>query len=82
MATIGTFTQTKDGFTGTIRTLALNVKAKIVPDEHKSNEAAPDYRVFSGTVELGEGWKRTAKNGEQRAYVSLKLDDGRGIPRE
>ena len=75
MATIGTFTQTKDGFTGTIRTLALNAKAKIVPDEHKSNEAAPDYRVFSGTVELGAGWKRTAKNGEQRAYVSLKLDD-------
>ncbi len=75
MATIGTFTSTKDGFTGTIRTLALNVKAKIVPDEHKSNEAAPDYRVFSGTVELGAGWKRTAKNGEQREYVSLKLDD-------
>ena len=51
MATIGTFTQTKDGFTGTIRTLALNVKAKIVPDDHKANEAAPDYRVFSGTVD-------------------------------
>ena len=65
MATIGTFTQTKDGFTGTIRTLALNVKAKIVPDEHKANEAAPDYRVFSGTVELGAGWSappRTASN--------------------
>ena len=50
-------------------------KAKITPDEHKANEAAPDFRVFSGAVELGAGWKRTAKNGEQREYVSLKLDD-------
>ena len=75
MATIGTFTQTKDGFTGTIRTLALNVKANIVPGGHKSNEAAPDYRVFCGTVELGAGWKRTARNGDQREYLSLKLDD-------
>ena len=75
MANIGTFTKTATGFTGTIRTLALSVKANIVPDEHKASEAAPDYRVFSGTVELGAGWKRTAKNGEQREYVSVKLDD-------
>lgn len=75
MANIGTFTKTENGFTGTIRTLALSVKANIVPDEHKASEAAPDYRVFSGTVELGAGWKRTARNGEQREYVSVKLDD-------
>lgn len=75
MATIGTFTKTSNGFTGTLRTLALNVKAKIVPDQAKASEAAPDYRVFSGTVELGAGWKRTAKGGEQRDYVSVKLDE-------
>src|SRR3546814_8086511 len=75
MANIGSFTKTANGFTGTIRTLALSVKANIVPDEYKASEAAPDYRVFSGTVELGAGWKRTAKNGEQRGYVSAKLDD-------
>src|SRR3546814_7356827 len=75
MANNGSFTKTANGFTGTIRTLALSVKANIVPDEYKASEAAPDYRVFSGTVELGAGWKRTAKNGEQRGYVSVKLDD-------
>ena len=53
MANIGTFTKAATGFTGTIRTLALSVKANIVPDEHKASEAALDYRVFSGTVELG-----------------------------
>ena len=29
MATIGTFTANENGFTGSIRTLALNVKARI-----------------------------------------------------
>ncbi|HQS48605.1 MAG TPA: DUF736 family protein, partial [Xanthobacteraceae bacterium] len=29
MATIGTFTSTTNGFTGSIRTLTLNVKAKL-----------------------------------------------------
>lgn len=40
MANIGTFTAEKDGFTGTLRTLRLNVKIKLVP-----NESAPDYRL-------------------------------------
>src|SRR3546814_15624219 len=75
MANNGSFTKTANGFTGTIRTLALSVKANIVPDEYKASEAAPDYRVFSVTVELGAGWNRTAKNGEQRGYVSVKPDD-------
>ena len=29
MATIGTFTADKDGFTGTLRTLTLNIKANV-----------------------------------------------------
>src|SRR5690242_20374233 len=33
MANIGTFTTEKDGFTGTLRTLTLNVKVKLVPND-------------------------------------------------
>ena len=33
MANIGTFTTDKDGFTGTLRTLTLNVKVKLVPND-------------------------------------------------
>ena len=36
MATIGSFTASSDGFTGTIKTLNLNVKAKIVKVERSS----------------------------------------------
>ncbi len=32
MANIGTFTAQNDSFTGTVRTLTLNVKVKFVPN--------------------------------------------------
>jgi len=74
MATIGTFTKSGDngGFVGTVKTLALNVKAKIVPTE-KNNDKAPDFRIFAGTTEFGAAWKKTSNAG--REYVSVKLDD-------
>ncbi|WP_156386562.1 DUF736 family protein, partial [Rhizobium sp. Leaf391] len=34
MATIGTFTSTENGFSGSIHTLALNVKARIARIEN------------------------------------------------
>lgn len=39
MANIGTFTADKDGFTGSLRTLTLNVKAKLVPNDKGENES-------------------------------------------
>ncbi len=72
MATIGTFTKSGDDFTGTVKTLALNVKAKIARAE-KENDKAPDYRIFAGTTEFGAAWKKTS--GAGREYLSVKLDD-------
>lgn len=74
MATIGSFTRDENGaFSGTIRTLSLNVKAAIKPAQ-KDTDKAPDYRVMnSGGVEFGAGWTKTSR--EDRAYISVKLDD-------
>jgi uncharacterized protein (DUF736 family) len=73
MATIGTFTKTENGFTGTVKTLSLNVKTvKFVPAEGDS-ERGPDFRVFAGS-EFGAAWKKTARE-TQREYLSVKLDD-------
>ena len=74
MATIGTFTKTANGdFTGTVKTLTLNVKAKFVPAEGES-ERGPDYRIFAGATEFGAAWKKTARE-TGREYLSVKLDD-------
>jgi uncharacterized protein (DUF736 family) len=74
MATIGTFTKSSDGsgFVGTVKTLSLNVKAKIAPAD-KDSDKAPDYRIFAGTTEFGAAWKKTSNAG--REYLSVKLDD-------
>ena len=73
MATIGTFTSNGNGFTGSIRTLTLNVKAKLVRIENPSDKG-PHFRILAGTVELGAAWQKTAKDSE-RDYLSVKLDD-------
>ena len=73
MATIGTFTSNGNGFTGTVRTLALNAKAKLVRVENPSDKG-PHFRIFAGNVELGAAWQKTAKDTE-RDYLSVKLDD-------
>ena len=72
MATIGTFTKSENGFSGQIKTITLNVKAKFVPAE-KDNDKAPDYRIFAGQTELGAAWMKTSNAG--REYLSVKLDD-------
>ena len=74
MATIGIFTQTENGFTGTVKTLTLNVKTvSFIPAEGDS-ERGPDFRIFAGATEFGAAWKKTARE-TQRDYLSVKLDD-------
>ncbi|MBY3123105.1 DUF736 domain-containing protein [Rhizobium laguerreae] len=73
MATIGTFTANENGFTGSIRTLALNVKARIARIDSPSDKG-PHFRIYAGNVELGAAWQK--RSGESdRDYLSVKLDD-------
>lgn len=73
MAQIGTFICGEGGsFTGTIRTLTLNVEASIQPVE-KDHDKAPDYRVCVGGDEVGAAWKKVSRG--ERPYLVLKLDD-------
>ena len=74
MATIGTFTQQSDGnYSGSIKTLSLNVKSAQLRANDKTDEKAPVFRIFSGSTEFGAAWKRTSR--EDREYLSVKLDD-------
>lgn len=73
MATIGTFASTGNGFSGAIKTLNLNVKAKLIRVDNPSDKG-PHFRIYSGNVELGAAWQKTAKDTE-RDYLSVKLDD-------
>ncbi len=80
MATIGSFIVSKDGYVGTIRTLTVNVKARIVANDQKKSEDAPDFRVpdfrvYAGRAELGAAWKARSNGDAPRDYLSVQLDD-------
>ncbi|MCR9078542.1 MAG: DUF736 domain-containing protein [Hyphomonadaceae bacterium] len=74
MAQIGTFTSKDGKYTGTIRTMTINVKAQLVPNKSKAKQSAPDYRIYAGGAELGAAWREESKDGE-KPYLSVQLDD-------
>nr|WP_055391655.1 DUF736 domain-containing protein [Roseibium album] len=75
MATIGSFTATKDGYKGTIRTLTINVKINIVANDKKGSEGAPDFQVYGGRAEFGAAWKSKTNDQQSRECLSVLLDD-------
>jgi uncharacterized protein (DUF736 family) len=74
MATIGAFTKTADGtYTGSIKTLGLNVKSAQLRPIGGETGKGPDYRVFAGDTEFGTAKMKTSR--ANRDYLSVKLDD-------
>jgi uncharacterized protein (DUF736 family) len=76
MAVIGIFSAVNDGYAGTIRTITMNARVKIVANERKETEAAPDFRVMLSATEIGAAWRRT-KQGSDQSYLRVRLDDPR-----
>ena len=74
MTTIGSFTRKPDGtYEGSLATLTMRARLRLVPLEDKTSDKAPDYRVYAGRVELGAAWSR--ETGEGTPYLSVSLDD-------
>jgi len=72
---IGKFTRTSDGWSGTIQTVTTQTKVRIVPNDRRENDRAPDFRVMSGQCELGVAWRRVSQGAAAREYLSVMLDD-------
>ena len=74
MPVIGTFSAVGDGYTGTIRTLTVSAKIRILANDRKDCDSAPDFRVMTGAVEIGVAWRKT-RQGSAETYLRVKLDD-------
>ena len=73
MPAIGYVTKDENGsFKGQLRTLSILAEISIVANARKANDIQPDYRVFSGDVEIGAGWNRRSES-SGKDYVSLSL---------
>ena len=75
MSVIGTFVATTDGYVGTIRTLTLHAKLRLVAVDNKSKEDSPDFRFLFGMQEVGAAWKAVTHEAEPREYLSAVIDD-------
>lgn len=76
MSTIGHFTLAKDGgWTGTIRTLTINAKVRLVPNDNRDHENAPAYRMLIGYDRIGDVWEAETTDGEPRFYLRVRFDD-------
>ena len=76
MSTIGHFTLVKDGgWTGTIRTLTINAKVRLVPNDNRDHENAPAYRMLIGYDRIGDVWEAETTDGEPRSYLRVRFDD-------
>lgn len=76
MSVIGNFTPAKDGgWIGNIRTLMMNAKVRLVPNDNRDNENAPAFRVLIGHARIGDAWDARSKGSNPKDYLRVKLDD-------
>ncbi len=73
MTAIGYVTKQEDGsYKGQLKTVSIQAEIEIVPNDQKSGTNHPDFRVYSGDIEIGAGWIKTS-NSSGKTYVSLSL---------
>jgi len=73
---IGSFTLAKDGgWNGSIRTLTIDAKVRLVPNDDRANDNAPAFRVFVGASRIGDAWEARTSGDTPRIYWRVKFDD-------
>lgn len=75
MPVIGSFAPTTDGYVGTIRTITMRAKLRIVAVDKKLRDDQPDFKIMLGSHEIGAAWKARTHETEPREYLSAMIDD-------
>jgi len=75
MAVIGVFVPHKDGgWMGTIRTLCISVKARIVPNDNRDSDRSPDFYVVAGACNLGAAWSAVERANTECRFLKVQID--------
>ena len=76
MAQIGNFTPSSSGgWNGSIRTLTIDAKVRIVPNDNRENENAPAFRVLVGQHRVGDVWSARTSGDNPKDYWRVRIDD-------
>ncbi len=75
MAVIGTFIPANDGgWVGTIRTLSIDAKVRLVPNDDRTSKNAPAFRVLVGSFRVGEAWEAKTCGLHPKDYLKVRID--------
>jgi uncharacterized protein (DUF736 family) len=55
--------------------LTINVKLRFVPNDNRTSDDAPSFRVFVGHTHVGDAWSVRPKGGKSNGYLRVCLDD-------
>lgn len=76
MSSIGTFRPSRDGgWNGTIRTLTIDARVRLVPNDNREHENAPAFRVFVSNSRVGDAWEAATQGENPKNYLRVRLDD-------
>lgn len=76
MAMIGEFKPSRaGGWEGKIRTLCLNAKVRLEPNDNRTNPHAPTYRLIVAGAHVGDAWEHRSRSEPPRTYYRVSLDD-------
>ena len=76
MAQIGSFTPAANGgWNGSIRTLTIDTKVRLVPNENRESENAPAFRVLVGQSRIGDAWAARSSGENPKDYLRVRIDD-------
>lgn len=76
MSVIGTFVPARDGgWVGTVRTLTIDAKVRLVPNDNRDGVGAPLFRVLVGQCQIGNAWAARSGGDHPRDYLRVRLDE-------
>ncbi|HEY8602750.1 DUF736 domain-containing protein [Tsuneonella suprasediminis] len=76
MSVIDIFKHSKaGGWEGNLRTLGINERLRLVPNDDRSSGNPPDSLVMFGPQRIGDAWEACARDDRQRDYLRLRIDD-------
>ena len=78
MATTATLTQKGEALEGTLTTLSVSAPISITPNERRTKDNAPDFRIIPrrNGFEVGAAWIRTSRTtGEECILVTLSAPE-------
>ncbi|MFT4027317.1 MAG: DUF736 domain-containing protein [Novosphingobium sp.] len=73
---IGQFKRSKQGgWEGEIETLTIRRKIRLVPNDNRTTDTAPAFRVMLGWKAIGDAWEKKSRNDPPRDYVRVEIND-------